>query len=187
MPEAVWDKELFPEPVVRRFGPVVTGRFLNYLAGYTRELKVDQPILMLVFVAATTAQLVGTALLSLVRGAAGSGATRRKFKELKKGPEFLVTPMRIRGDDGQLYEMELHGHVGQSTILRQDHIQVRVRPQKDPQLQPRVERIVNITTQQVIVPHPPTIWSHLGPGMLLQAAAGLVIIGLAVTLWVVLQ
>ncbi len=73
--------------------------------------------------------------------------------------------------------------MGQSTIIRQDHIQVTVRRQKDPQLQPRVERIVNITTQQVIVPHPPTIWSHLGPGMLLQAIAGIVIIALAVTLW----
>jgi hypothetical protein len=185
MPEAVWDKELFPEPVVRRFGPIVTGRFINYLDGYPRQMKVGQPVLMAIVMFAGTAHLVGSAILTLIRGAAGQGGTRRKLKELKKGPEFLVTPMRIRGDDGLLYEMELHGHVSQSAIIRHDHLQITVRRQKDPQLQPRIDRIVNITTQQLIVPHPPTIWSHLGPGMVLQAVAGIMLLLLVVGAFVV--
>jgi hypothetical protein len=76
-----------------------------------------------------------------------------------------------------LCEMELHGHLPQSALHPSDHVQVTVRRQKDPDLAPRVERIVNITTGQLLTPHPPTLWSHLGPALLLQAGLGLLLIG----------
>jgi hypothetical protein len=40
-----------------------------------------------------------------------------------------------------------------------------------------VERIVNLTTGQLLTPRTPTLWSHLGPALLLQAAIGLVLVG----------
>ena len=70
--------------------------------------------------------------------------------------------------------MEIHGHVPQSALDPADHVQVTVRRQKDPELPPRVERIVNLTTGQFLTPRTPTVWSHLGPALLFQAVLGVV-------------
>src|SRR5689334_25253730 len=89
--------ELYREQILRHVSPVITGRFAGYQAAYTREVKVGQPLLIVVFVAAGIAQLIG----SLLR----MRASRRSFKDLKKGPEFLVTPVRVRDDLGQTNEV----------------------------------------------------------------------------------
>ena len=80
------DVELYREQILRHVSPVITGRFAGYQTSYTREVKVGQPALVAVFVMAAIAQMIG----ALIRMRAG----RRSFKELKKGPEFLVTPVR---------------------------------------------------------------------------------------------
>lgn len=170
------DRELFPEPVARPQGPIVTGHVVQLLGGYPREVKIGQPVLVAVFAAATVARLIGALLLSILRAGTGSGG-RRSFKELKKGPEFLVTPLRLRDRHGILCEVEIHGHLPQTALEPADHIQVTIRRQKDPALAPRVERIVNLTTGQLLTPHPPTMWSHLGPALLLQATTGLAVLG----------
>ncbi len=174
------DRELFPERVAHRSGPIVTGRVVRLLAGYPREIKIGQPILVAVLTTASVARVIFLLLASVLRAGAGSGA-RRRWKELRKGPEFLVTPLRIRDEKGVLCEMEIHGHLPQSALEPADHIQVTIRPQKDADLAPRVERIVNITTGQLLTPRPPNLWSHLGPTLLLQATLGLLLIGVIVT------
>lgn len=174
------DRDLFPERPAHRAGPIITGRFVQLLEGYPREIKIRQPVLVAVLTTAGVAKVLTLALATVVRAGAGSGV-RRRWKELRKGPEFLVTPLRVRADDGTLCEMEIHGHLPQSALEPADHLQVRVRPQRDRDLAPRVERIVNITTGQLLTPRTPTIWSHLGPALLLQAAFGLLLLGVVAT------
>jgi hypothetical protein len=161
------DLELHREQVLRHVSPVITGRFAGYQTSYTREVRVDQPLLIAIFVTAGIAQLIG----SLIR----MGGTRRSFKELKKGPEFLVTPLRVRDDLGQTYEVEMHGHLPQSALHRGDLVQLRTAAQKDPRLPVRLLQVVNLTTMQPLTPRIPTMWSHLGPALLLQAVLGLIV------------
>jgi len=166
------DVELYREQILRHVSPVITGRFAGYQASYTREVRVGQPVLVVVFLMAGIAQVIG----ALIRM---SGA-RRSFKELKKGPEFLVTPVRVRDDLGQTYEVEMHGHLAQSALHRGDLIQLTTRPQKDPRLPVKLVQVVNLTTMQPLTPRIPTMWSHLGPALLLQAVLG-AIVAIAVT------
>jgi hypothetical protein len=170
------DRDLFPEPVAHRPGPVVTGRVVRLMEGYPRELRVGQPALVAVVGAAGVARLILLLVVAVLRAGTGGG-TRRRWKELRKGPEYLVTPLRIRDGSGVLCEMEIHGHLPQSALEPADHVQVTVRPQRDSDLPPRVERIVNITTGQLLTPRRPTLWSHLGPPLLLQAVLGLLLVG----------
>jgi hypothetical protein len=169
-----WDRELFPEPVAHRHGPIINGHVVKLEGGYPREIKVRQPILVAVLAAAGVVRLI------IALGRAGSGGGR-KWKELKKGPEYLVTPMRIRASDGVLCEMEIHGHLPQSALEPRDHVQVTVRRQKDPDLPPRVEKIVNLTTAQLLTPHTATLWSHLGPALLTQALLGALVLSTVAT------
>ena len=166
------DTELQRERILRHAGPVITGRFLGYRTAYTREVRIGRPLVLAVFVSASIARLIG-ALIRL-RG------VRRKLKDLKKGPEFLVTPMRLRDDLGQVYELELHGHLPVSALHRGDLVQVVTRPQADPTLPVKLDRMVNLTTMQPLTPRIPTMWSHLGPALLIQAGLGLTV-ALAVT------
>ena len=170
------DVELYREQILRHVSPVITGRFAGFQTSYTREVKVGQPILVLVFLAAGVAQLLGA--LIRMRGA------RRGFRELRKGPEFLVTPMRLRDDLGQTYEVEMHGHLPQSALHRGDLVQVRTAAQKDPALPVRLIQVVNLTTMQPLTPRIPTMWSHLGPALLLQAVLGLVLAAVVIAVWV---
>src|SRR5688500_5065617 len=165
------DTELFREQILRHAGPVITGRFLGYRTSYTREVKIGQPLVLAVFVCATITQMIIALLLALVRS--GGGGARRKFKDLKKGPEYLVTPVRLRDDLGQTYEVEMHGQLPQSALHRGDLVQVRTREQKDPDLPVKLEQVLNLTTLQPLTPRIPTLWSHLGPGLLIQAVLGL--------------
>ncbi|MGX6603818.1 hypothetical protein ACWKSP_16980 [Micromonosporaceae bacterium Da 78-11] len=169
------DVELYREQILRHVSPVITGRFAGYQTAYTREVKVGQPVLILVFLAAGIAQLLGA--LIRMRGA------RRSFKELKKGPEFLVTPVRLRDDLGQTYEVEMHGHLPQSALHRGDLVQLTTRPQKDPTLPVKLIQVVNLTTMQPLTPRIPTLWSHLGPALLLQAVLGSALALVVAAVW----
>lgn len=171
---AEWD--LFPERPLRPTGSIVTGRVARLADGYAREIKVGQPVLVAVLAAAGVARLVARLVMSALRSGTARGGSRRRWKEMRKGPEFLVTPLHMRDADGVLYEMELHGHLPQTALVRTDLIQVTLRRQKDPDLPPRVQRIVNLSTGQLLTPHPPTLWSHLGPALLLQSLLGLLVI-----------
>ncbi|MFF5173473.1 hypothetical protein ACFY3U_12625 [Micromonospora sp. NPDC000089] len=161
--------------VVRPTDGILTGRVVRLMEGYPRELRIGQPVLVAVVTAASVVGLLLMLLRTLVSSIGGGGA-RRRWKELKQGPEFLVTPLRIRDDAGLLYEVELHGHLPQSALHPADHVQLTLRRQPDPDLPPRVERIVNVTTGQLLRPRTATLWSHLGPPLLLQAALGVLLV-----------
>jgi hypothetical protein len=169
------DVELYREQILRHVSPVITGRFAGYQTAYTREVKIARPLLILIFVAARVVQLLG----ALIR----MGGTPRKFKDLKKAPEFLVTPVRLRDDLGQTYEVEMHGHLPQSALHRGDLVQLTTCPQKDPALPVKLIQVVNLTTMQPLTPRVPTFWSHLGPALLLQAVLGLIIAAATAAIW----
>ncbi|MGW0243131.1 hypothetical protein [Micromonospora chalcea] len=168
------DTELHSRRVAHPAERVVTGRLVRLMEGYAREVRVGQPALVAVL---TAAGVVGL-LLKVVRAllSSGGGGARRSFKELKKGPEFLVTPVRVRDAAGRLVEVELHGHLPQSALHPGDHVQLTLRAQRDEDLPPRIERIVNLTTGQLLTPRTATLWSHLGPALLLQAVLGAVLL-----------
>jgi len=169
------DLDLHREQILRHVGPIITGRFAGFLASYTREVRIGQPLVMAVFLASTVFHMIGAALRMK--------PSRRSFKELKKGPEFLVTPVRLRDDLGQTYEVEMHGQLPQSALRRGDLVQVTTTPQKDPTLPVRLVRVVNLTTMQPLTPRIPTMWSHLGPALLLQAVLGFVVVAAIMAFW----
>lgn len=171
------DKDLFPQRVARPTGRIFTGRMVRYLEGYPREVSVGRSILVAVLTAAGVAQVIALLVASVLRQG-GSSNARRKWKDLRKGPEYLVTPLRLRDDNNRIYEVELHGHLPQSALHPDDHVQLTLTQQKDPDLAPKVERIVNLTTGQLLTPRIPTVWSHLGPPLLLQATLGALLLGL---------
>lgn len=174
------DADLHRERLIRQGGPIITGRFVGYCPSYTREVKVDQPVLVAVLLAAGVAQAVVALVLSALRTGSGARGTRRRFRELRKGPEFLVTPVHIRDDYGRTYEVEMHGHLAQSALYPGDLVQVTTRAQKERDLPVRMLHVVNLTTLQPLTPRIPTMWSHLGPGLLLQAALGLLVAALVI-------
>ncbi|MEU2613384.1 hypothetical protein ABZ570_17640 [Micromonospora sp. NPDC007271] len=171
------DADLPLRRVVHLTERIVTGRLVRLLEGYPREVRVGQPVLVGVLTAAGVVRLLAR-LVRALRGSAGRGGRggRRSFKELKKGPEFLVTPVRLRDVAGGLLEVELHGHLPQSALHPGDHLQLTLRPQHDADLPPRIERVVNLTTGQLLTPRTATVWSHLGPPLLLQAALGMLLV-----------
>jgi hypothetical protein len=163
---------------------ILTGRVVRLLEGYTRELPVSQPVLVVVLAAAGVGALLRLLARAILPGSGGGG--RRSWKQLRKGPEYLVTPLRLRDGAGRLCEVELHGHLPQSALHPADHVQLTLRPQRDPELPPRIERIVNLTTGQLLTPRTATLWTHLGPPLLLQAVVGL-LVALGVALWSALR
>ncbi|MEH1100895.1 hypothetical protein [Micromonospora sp. CPCC 205561] len=159
---------------------IVTGRIVRLMDGYPREVRIGQPVLVAVLAAAGVVGLLVALARSLL--SAGSGGARRRFKDLKKGPEYLVTPVRVRDTAGRLCEVELHGHLPQSALHPADHVQLTLRRQGDPDLPPKIERIVNLTTGQLLTPRTATLWSHLGPPLLLQAVLGALLVA-ALVAW----
>jgi hypothetical protein len=162
------DVELYRERILRHVSPVITGRFAGYQTSYTREVKVGQPLLVLIYLTASLGRLIA----GLVRM---SGPSRR-WRDLKKGPEFLVTPVRLRDDLGQVYEVEMHGHLPQSALQRGDLVQVQTRPQSDHKLPVKLTRAFNLTTMQPLTPRIPTQISHIGPALFLQAVLGVLLL-----------
>ena len=170
------DTELYREQILRHAGPVITGTFVGFRASYTRPVKIGRPVVLAVFVTAAIARLIGSVLRF-------KGGSWRRFKDLKKGPEFLVTPVRLRDDLGQAYEVEMHGHLPVSALRKGDLVQLTTRLQKDPKLPVKLQRMVNLTTLQPLTPRIPTMWSHLGPALLLQAAVGLTVAVAVTAAW----
>ncbi|MFV2115831.1 hypothetical protein ACFHW0_26330 [Micromonospora sp. LOL_025] len=174
------DSDLHIRRIVHPTDRIVTGRIVRLMDGYPREVRIGQPVLVAVLAAAGVAGLLTALVRSLF--SAGSGTARRRFKDLKKGPEYLVTPVRLRDTAGRLCEVELHGHLPQSALHPADHVQLTLRRQGDPDLPPKIERIVNLTTGQLLTPRTATLWSHLGPPLLLQAVLGALLVA-AVVAW----
>jgi len=149
---------------------------------YIREV----PVSWLVLVPTLLLSFLGTLpvlLFSLLRGTSTTGADARSFKQLRKGPEIPVLPVWLRGDDGSVIELEIHGYMRSDRLLLKDHVRVERRRQRRADLPDRAYRIHNHTTGQTITPHPHTVLSHLGLAMILRAGIGAVLAALMIVAW----
>jgi hypothetical protein len=147
--------------------PVITGQLVAIEDGYPRTVAVPRLPVLSMFWAGAIVRIAAAAL-------PGGGRTRR-WKELREGPEYLVTPVRVRDGRGRVFELEIHGYLSANALRRGDQVRTRLRYQSE-DLPPRAYHIANLTTGQVLEPRAPTLWSHLGPDTVLQAALGLVLV-----------
>ncbi len=163
----------------RTYRPEIAyGRVAKIESSYAREVAVPPPILAVVLLAASLVRALGSLLATLLgvrRAGAGPG-----WKALRKGPEFLVTPVLVRDPDNRLVPVEIHGHMTASALVPGDRIRARLRWSRDSSLPPRAVDIENLTTGRMLRPRGATLWSHLGVGLLLQALLGVMLIGLIV-------
>lgn len=147
---------------------VVIGQLVGMDDSYPREVAVPKHLVMGMFA-------VGAFFRSMVVAFRHGGGGFRGWKDVKKGPEYLVTPVRVRDHRGRLLDLEIHGYLTANALRNGDRIRVRVKRQNDPELPPKVYHIANLTTGQVLEPRAPTLWSHLGPDLVLQASLGLLL------------
>lgn len=157
---------------------IAYGRVAKIESSYPREVAVPPPVLAAVLLAASLVRALGTLLAGLLRARRGGAAPG--WKALRKGPEFLVTPLLVRDPDNRLVPVEIHGHMSASALVVGDRIRARLRWSRDAGLPPRAVDIENLTTGRMLRPRGATLWSHLGLGLLLQALLGVILTGLIV-------
>ena len=152
---------------------IVMGRVTEVEESYAREVAVPPIVLYPVMLFATFVDIVGLLLGAVLRRRVPSA--RRPFKALRKGPEYMVTPIWVRDADDSLIELEVHGHLSGSAIIRTDRIRTTARRQKGdlPMLAGPIE---NLTTSRMLRPRRATLVSHLGLGLVLQALIGALLI-----------
>jgi hypothetical protein len=153
----------------------VSGEVIEVDDGYGREEGIGWNILLPILIAAGVGRVPGL-LVEIAFRTSGSGGARRSIKDLRKGPEFLVTPFVVRDIGGVQVALEVHGHLSSSALMPGDHIVATVRPQRRADLPPRAYRVDNYTSGRAHSPHPPTRWTHIGPPLIVNAALGVVII-----------
>jgi hypothetical protein len=160
---------------------VVLGQITRVDEAYGRELSVPPLVLFPVLIAALVPELLGL-LIGAVLGKGALGTARRPLKSLRKGPEYQVTPLWIRDADDSLIEVEVHGHVSKSALLRTDRIRtVATKPKGDlPYVAGSIE---NLTTGRLLRPRRATLVTHLGPALILQAMLGVLLIAGVVVLF----
>jgi hypothetical protein len=145
-------------------------------SSYPRDVGIGWLVLLPVLGAAGVAQLLWLLVAAILGEGKSSGGSRRSLKELRRGPEYLVTEFTVRDDDGTLVELEIHGHLAKQALLPRDRVRVQVRRQRRRDLPLRAHRVENYTSGRMHRLYTPTRWSHLGPALLVQAFVGLVVI-----------
>ena len=92
----------------------------------------------------------------------------------------MVTSVWVRDADDSRVEVEVHGHLNRTALIRRDRIRTVTRRQKGdlPLLAGPIE---NLTTSRVLRPSRATLVSHLGVGLILQAILGALLIGFVVS------
>ncbi|TMM37015.1 MAG: hypothetical protein E6F99_13405 [Actinobacteria bacterium] len=157
---------------------VIMGQVVEVEDSYAREVGVPPAVLIPLVLAALCVDLVGLLVSAVFR--IGVPTARRPFRTLRKGPEYMVTPVWVRDADGSLVEVEVHGHLNRTAVVRKDRIRTITRRQKGdlPLLAGPIE---NLTTSRVLRPRRATLMSHLGVGLVLQASLGMLLIGFVAT------
>jgi hypothetical protein len=158
---------------------IIYGRIAKIEASFAREVRVPPLVLLAVLTAGLPTRLLGLLLRSTGPGAGAAGAG---WRALRKGPEFLVTPVLVYDAADQLVPLEIHGHMSESALVHTDRIRARVRWPRDRDLPPQAVRIENLTTGRTLTPRGATLGSHLGLGLVLQAVLGLILITTVVVL-----
>jgi hypothetical protein len=161
--------------------PGVIGVVIGVEPAYPREVGIGWPVLLPILLGAGVVRLLAVLIAAVLRQGPSSGGARRTPKELRRGPEFLVTEFTLREPDGTLVELESHGHLPTSALLPRDRVRAELRRQRRHDLPPLAHRLHNHTSGRVHRPHAPTTWSHLGAPLLLQAILGLATILLVAT------
>jgi hypothetical protein len=161
---------------------VVMGQITEVEESYAREVGVPPMILFPVYLAALAVDLIGLMLGTILR--IGVPSARRPLKALRKGPEYMVTSIWVRDADDSLVEVEVHGHLNRSALIRTDRIRTVARQQKGdlPLLAGPIE---NLTTSRMLRPRRATLVTHLGLGLLLQAMIGAMLITTVAVAWMV--
>lgn len=156
--------------------PEVAGVVVAVEPEYPREVGIGWHIILPILLGAGVARLPSLLLATVLQNGRSSNGGRRTLKELRRGPEFLVTEFTVREADGTLVELEIHGHLPTSALLRRDRVRAEVRRQRRRDVPLRAHRLHNETSGRVHRPHTSTMVSHLGMPLLLQAILGLAII-----------
>lgn len=152
----------------------VAGEITEADEAYSR----DQAVSWLVLGPMLAAALLGAGVLRLLAAILRSpapGGLDRGVKELRRGPATTVKQIWVRDVHGSVVELEVHGFLHPKVLLPRDQIIASVRPQRRKDLPPLAYQIENLTTGRMLRPHPPTLWTHLGPPIILQAALGCLI------------
>jgi hypothetical protein len=156
---------------------IVLGQIVKVDESYARQLPVPPILLFPLLIAALAPELLGLVLGTLLR-TGPPGTARRPLKTLRKGPEFMVTPIFVRDADDSVVEVEVHGYLGRSALIRTDRIRTEAHRQKGdlPLLAGAIE---NLTTGRVLRPRRATLWTHFGIPLVLQGLLGAALIGLS--------
>jgi hypothetical protein len=161
----------------------ITGRVVKIEEGYPRAVPVGTGLAAGVLAGAGVARLLTVLLATVLRSDVGAG-DGRGWSALRKGPEFRVTPVWLRDTAGLYVEVEVHGYLSGRALRRGDLVRVSAYRQRGRALPMRVRRIENLTIGRAITPRGPTVWTHLGPGLVIQAVFGLfVLASLVGCLW----
>ncbi|HYU84752.1 MAG TPA: hypothetical protein VEK80_08080 [Kribbellaceae bacterium] len=163
----------------------IVGRVIEVDEPYARQQGIGWLVLGPLIILAGVARSIGLLIAAITRSGTTAGGGGRSLKELKRGPELLVTPFLVRPPDGAPVELEVHGHMVSGALVPGDMIVAQIRPQRRRDLPPQAYRIDNYTSQRAHAPHPPTLWTHLGPALLLQAAIGVLIAALLVSAFLI--
>jgi hypothetical protein len=160
---------------------VVLGQIVRVDEAYGRELPVPPIVLFPVLLAALLPELLGL-LIGTLLGRGALGTARRPLKSLRKGPEYMVTPIRVRDADDSLVEIEVHGYLNRTALIRRDRIRTVTRQQKRdlPLLAGPIE---NLTTSRTLRPRRATLRTHLGLGLILQGVLGALLLGTVAATW----
>lgn len=161
-------------------GPEVTGVVVTVEPEYPREVGIGWLVLLPILLGAGVARLLGGLFAAVLRNGTSGRGGRRTLKELRRGPEFLVTEFTVRQADGTLVELEIHGHLAPSALIPHDRVHAEVRQQRRRDLPMRAHRLHNHTSGRVHRPHTSTTWGHLGLPLLLPAILGWAIILLVI-------
>ena len=157
----------------------VYGRVTKIEEPYGRELGVGAGLVFPVALAAAVVELVGRLAGSVLR-TGPPGTYRRPVRSLRKGPEFMVTPIWVRDADDRVIELEVHGHLGRSALVKGDRIRTVAIRSKAAGFPPVTGPIENLTTGRMLRPRRPTVWTHLGIPLALQALLGAAILALCI-------
>ncbi len=163
----------------------IAGQVIQVDEPYARQEGIGWAVLAPLLIPAALARGIGLLIAAVTRTGATTGGGRRSLKELRRGPEVLVTTFLVRPADGPPVELEVHGHMVSGALVPGDMIVAQVRPQRRRDVPLQAYRIDNYTSQRAHAPHPPTRWTHIGAPLFLQAAIGVLVAALLVAAFLV--
>ena len=154
---------------------IISGQVLRVDDSYGLPLSIPPIVLYPVLCLAYVFELLGRAVGALLRTGPPFSA-RPKLRSVRQGPEFMVTPIQVRDAMGEVLDIEVHGHLNRTALVRTDRIRMKAYEQRGRDLPLRAGDIENLTTGRMIRPRRATLWTHFGTPLLLQSVAGAIVV-----------